>query len=117
MQRRKFLTGSGMVAAAAAGIVLGYRQYNNKPVVDKKVLDQVDASSMSLELRHGYGVKKDPIPQFDDPQFDEDDFNRLYIISPTTPNYDKIVTVAIKPGPDGNLYIKTNNEWKQVLTS
>jgi hypothetical protein len=112
MERRKFLTGSGMVAGAIAGLVLGYRQYNNKPVVDKKVLDEVDASSMSLELKHGYGAKKDPIPQFD-----EDDSNRFYIISPTAYSYDKIVTVAIKPGPDGNLYIKTNNEWKQVLTS
>jgi hypothetical protein len=112
MERRKFLTGSGMVAGAIAGLVLGYRQYNNKPVVDKKVLDEVDASSMSLQLTHGYGAKKDPIPQFD-----EDDPNRFYIISPTAQNYDKMVTVAIKPGPDGNLYIKTNNEWKQVLTS
>jgi hypothetical protein len=115
MERRKFLTGSGMVAGAIAGLVLGYRQYNNKPVVDKKVLDEVDASSMSLQLTHGYGPKKNPVHPVH--EFDEDDPNRFYIISPTAVSYDKMVTVAIKPGPDGNLYIKTNNEWKQVLTS
>ena len=32
-------------------------------------------------------------------------------------SYDKMVQVGIKPGPDGNLYVKTNGEWKQVLTS
>ena len=113
MERRKFLTGSGMVAAAVAGVVLGYRQYNNKPVVDKRVLDEVDSGNQTLVLMQGYGKKEvKPVESSE-----ESGEYGVYYIYNQADSYDKMVQVGIKPGPDGNLYVKTNGEWKQVLTS
>lgn len=30
------------------------------------------------------------------------------------PSYKKQVSVALKPGPDGNLYVKENDKWRKV---
>ena len=97
-----------MVAGALGGLVLGYREYVNKPVIDKRVLDQVQGGHNCLTITQGYYPKPKPVattsvmPQYI--FFQED-------------QYQVMSNVSFKPGPDGNLYLKINGEWKQVLTS
>jgi len=138
MDRRKFLRGSGMVAGALGGLVLGYREYVNKPIIDKKVLDQVEGGHNCLTITQGYYPKPKPVaitavPEFDD--FDDSladptlkfkyvklDQSNLKLdqsnfIFRQEDQYQLMSNVSFKPGPDGNLYLKINGEWKQVLTS
>lgn len=123
MDRRKFLRGSGVVAGALGGLVLGYREYVNKPIVDKRVLDQVDGGSNCITISQGYYPK--PKPPVEPMEFGENfDISKLRIvfddncsIGGINEDYSLISKISFKPGPDGNLYIKVKDEWKQVLTS
>lgn len=123
MDRRKFLRGSGMVAGAIGGLVLGYREYTNKPILDKKVLDQVSDGNNCLTLTQGYYPK--PKPPVEPMEFGENfDISKVRIvfhdnhsISGINEDYSIMSKISLKPGPDGNLYIKVKDEWKQVLTS
>jgi hypothetical protein len=105
MDRRKFLRGSGIVAGALGGLVLGYREYVNRPIVDKRVLDQINSSSNTLSITQGYY-----------PKTNTNKINNGFLLYGTE-EYELTSVVSFKPGPDGNLYIKVNDEWKQVLTS
>lgn len=123
MDRRKFLRGSGMVAGAIGGLVLGYREYTNKPVIDKRVLDQVSNGHNCLTLSQGYYPK--PKPPVEPMEFGENfDISKLRVvfhdnhsIGGINEDYSITSQISFKPGPDGNLYIKVKDEWKQVLTS
>jgi len=123
MDRRKFLRGSGVVAGALGGLVLGYREYVNKPIIDKRVLDQVHGGNNCLTISQGYYPK--PKPPVEPMEFGENfDISKLRIvfhdnssIGGINEDYSLISQVSFKPGPDGNLYIKVKDEWKQVLTS
>lgn len=33
------------------------------------------------------------------------------------PEYNNTVSVTLKPGPDGELYIKKNGQWQKILTT
>jgi len=100
-----------MVAGALGGLVLGYREYVNKPIIDKRVLDQVSDSNNCLTISQGYYPK--PV---------SDEYTRMsadgsLYIGNYNQDYSIMSQVSLKPGPDGNLYIRVNDEWKQVLTS
>lgn len=107
-----------MVAGALGGLVLGYREYVNKPIIDKRVLDQVDNGYNCLTISQGYYPKQKPEPM----EFGENfDISKVRIVNSNVVNcnqdYSVMSQVSLKPGPDGNLYIRVNDEWKQVLTS
>lgn len=113
-----------MVAGALGGLVLGYREYVNKPIIDKRVLDQVSDSNNCLTISQGYYPK--PKPPVEPMEFGENfDISKVRIvfhdnasaISGINQDYSIMSQVSLKPGPDGNLYIRVNDEWKQVLTS
>lgn len=128
-----------MVAGALGGLVLGYREYINKPVIDKRVLDQVDNGYNCLTISQGYYPKPNPVSNeymrmsadgslgigqsnTEPMEFGENfDISKIRIVNSNVVNYDQdysvMSQVSFKPGPDGNLYIKINDEWKQVLTS
>lgn len=117
-----------MVAGALGGLVLGYREYVNKPIIDKKVLDQVEGGHNCLTITQGYYPKPKPVavtavPEFDDSladptlKFKYVKLDQSNFIFRQEDQYQLMSNVSFKPGPDGNLYLKINGEWKQVLTS
>ena len=116
MDRRSFLRKGGLfgalVAAASAPAIA--EAATRKPAtkdVSKEIAEALDANPMSLHLQAGYGEK------IAEPQ------ERMRITSEggfyfnPQPEYNNTVNVALKPGPDGELYVKKNGEWKRILTT
>lgn len=116
MDRRSFLRKGGLfgalVAAASAPAIA--EAATKKPAVEdvsKDVVEALDSTPMSLHLQAGYGTN------IAEPQ------ERMRITSEggfyfnPQPEYNNQVNVALKPGPDGELYVKKNGEWKRVLTT
>lgn len=87
------------------------------PTVDPQVVEKIKefAPSGILEFHKVYGeVDKTPPPMFN---------NSPYIISngiggkKLVPGTEKDVKVGMMVGPDGQLYVRINDEWKRLLTT
>ena len=117
MDRRSFLRKGGLfgalVAAASAPAVAAASPLPTptRNSVSKETIEALDSNPMTLHLQAGYGEKV------------AESNERMRITSEggfyfnPQPEYNKQVNVAIKPGPDGHLYVKINDEWKKILTT
>lgn len=116
MDRRSFLRKGGLfgalVAAASAPAIA--EAATKKPAVkgvSKDMQEALESNPMSLHLQAGYGEKI------------AESQERMRITSEggfyfnPQPEYNTTVNVALKPGPDGELYIKKNGEWKRIVTT
>lgn len=116
MDRRSFLRKGGLfgalVAAASAPAIA--EAATKKPAVkgvSKDMQEALESNPMSLHLQAGYGEKI------------AESQERMRITSEggfyfnPQPEYNNTVHVSLKPGPDGELYIKKNGEWKRIVTT
>lgn len=116
MDRRSFLRKGGLfgalVAAASAPAIA--EAATKQPAIEgvsEDIQEALNSNPMSLHLQAGYGEK------IAEPQ------ERMRITSEggfyfnPQPEYNNTVNVALKPGPDGELYIKKNGEWKRIVTT
>jgi len=88
------------------------------PTVDPQVVEKIKefAPTGILEFNKTYGeIDKTPPPVFN---------NSPYMIVGTNgldkklvPGTEKNVKVGMMVGPDGQLYIRVNDDWKRVLTT
>ena len=114
---------------------------DNTPKVDPKIIAQIEEINPStLSLTQTYGEIEPPKPPSPPPTFQSD----AYVISNITggtyttnsslvlhnngnvniglnskkfiPGTEKHVDVKLVPGPDGELYLNINGQWKKVLT-
>ena len=117
MDRRAFLRNGGLfgalLGAASVPTVVDRMTIAATPKsgVSEETVAELESNPMTLHLQAGYGEKQSEAQE------------RMRITSEggfyfnPQPEYNKTVTAAIKPGPDGELYIKTNDTWKRILTT
>jgi hypothetical protein len=143
-ERRKFLKGFGLLGAVVAGYhaptVMAKEPeplpvIDNIPKVDPKIIAQIEKINPStLSLTQTYGEIEPPKPPPAQPL-------DSYVISnggvwpnpgltlshdgnmciglnqkKFVPGTEKQVDVKLVPGPDGELYLNINGQWKKVLT-
>jgi hypothetical protein len=112
MKRRDFFKMGGMVGAIAAGGVIG-------GVVGTKVLSAKDNTHIDKikeqALRNGILTIHTKYGILDDSSHPS---RGIYISSGPTyrPGTVKEYQVGMVPGPDGELYLRINNEWRKVVT-
>lgn len=106
MDRRQFLRGLGIFGIGAGASAPALAD-SKKPKIPKEVLDKLDEGHQHFTLMGQYDKK--PQKQYE--------YNGSTIYMAGMPEYNTTTQVAFKAGPDGNLYIKVNDEWKQVATT
>lgn len=99
MDRRQFLRGLGIFGIGAGASAPMFA--NVKPVA-KDISDKLNSSNHQLRLSAGYNPKPAKYA------------NGYAFLGGQ--EYETNVMVDMKVGPDGNLYIKTNDVWKQIKT-
>lgn len=119
--RRNFFRYLGLAGGVAAGgAVAAATALPNSD--SKKIIDQIDKNSgTSLSIHTTYGEEVQERMRLSADQ--------TLHIGTTTPSqslyvYDrkyvpgtrKDVIVGLKPGPDGELYLKTNGKWRKIVT-
>ena len=105
MDRRQFLRGLGIfgiVAGASAPAIAD----SKKAEIPQEILDKLDESNTHLVLMGQYDQKPKKSYQY----------NGSTVYSFDLPEYNTTTQVAMKAGPDGNLYLKINDVWKKVAT-
>ena len=88
------------------------------PTVDPQVVEKIKefAPSGILEFNKTYGeIDKTPPPVFNNSQYMIVGTNGLD--KKLVPGTEKNVKVGMMVGPDGQLYIRVNDDWKRVLTT
>lgn len=145
-KRRGFLKGFGLIGALAAGVsapvvIEKVREVQLPPItptIDPKIVAQIEEINPStLSLTQTYGEIEPPKPPPPIP-------SGSYLISGSggtigytgsalilsndgnvkvglnqkkfIPGTEKHVDVKLVPGPDGELYLNVNGQWKKVLT-
>ena len=90
------------------------------PTVDPQVVEKIKefAPTGVLEFHKTYGeVDKTPPPMFNNSPYimvgSNDGLNGKKLI----PGTEKSVKVGMMVGPDGQLYVRINDEWKRLLTT
>lgn len=129
--KRRFLKNGGLLGAFFAGAatpIVVERVVEKelpKEIVDFSLAKQLNQTP-NLTVTASYGEVSPPKPSSSDMVFTTAGEEKLRISSsgllmtgqttlvPGTVNQ---VEVSMVPGPDGNLYIKVNDQWKKVLTT
>jgi len=110
--RRNFFRGAGkgagLLGAFFAGVSAPAIAEAVKQKVDPSVVAKIEESpQFNLSLIRTYG---EIAPKTDSPY--------TFSVCPNfVPGTEKTMTVHMVPGPDGELYLKINDEWKRVLTT
>lgn len=124
IERRKFLRGAGLLGLVAAGISAAAKEtmpapvlvhnthiHNETPKTDLETVRKIESANPGvLQLQCVYGERV-PTPQYT---------QSPYIISGLNdyiPGTKKEMNVKMVAGPDGELYLNTNGQWKKVLTT
>jgi len=140
--RRKFLRNGGllgMFAMGAAAPVLAekIRETQVPAGVDPNIIkqiEQVGPANVTFTSTYGKIAPPPPPPQFNGSSFfvvgsSGGSYNEVMRIDSSgnlgiggsskrfVPGTEKQVSVKMVPGPDGELYINVNGQWKRVLTA
>jgi hypothetical protein len=105
MNRREFLTnvGLGGFLALSTQKAVSKEQSEELPEDILQQLNQVNYCTGNFVLTAQY----DPVHTV----------NTNNSLIRTCPEFKRNVEVALKPGPDGNLYLQYNGQWKKILTN
>lgn len=100
----KYLGLAGGVAAGGAAAVAAALP-KDKP----KYIEQLDEAGTNLSIVNTYGEKVRSTTTAG---------NMIFVGHQPqyVPGTEKKVSVGLKPGPDGELYLKVNGKWRKVVT-
>ena len=119
--RRNFFKYLGLAGGVAGGGIVAAAAVLPNPE-DKKIVDKIcknNGSSLSIHTTYGEEVKE---------QMCLDNSGtlhlgtvtpsqKLYVYEPKyVPGTRKDIIVGLKPGPDGELYLKVNGKWRRIVT-
>jgi len=146
LERRKFLRSGGILGflamgAAAAPVVVEKIRETQVPApvagVDPNIIKQIEEicpANVTFTSTYGKIAPPPPPPQFNGSSFfvvgsSGGSYNEVMRIDSTgnlgiggstkrfVPGTEKQVSVKMVPGPDGELYINVNGQWKKILTA
>ena len=106
--RRDFLKGAGIIGGLAGAFIGSKIIINEKEKVNKQAVAEIErVSPPVLQITTKYGeLDTSPPPQY------------VFTLGPRfKPGTETLKDVKFLPGPDGELYIRTNGEWKKVITT
>ena len=112
--RRNFFRGAGkgagLLGAFFAGVSAPAIAEAVKQKVDPSVVAKIEEQSShgNLSLIRTYGEIAPP---------DQSQGYTFRVGPEFVPGTEKTMKVHLAPGPDGELYLKINDEWKRVLTT
>lgn len=122
--RRKFFQVLGLGAAVAAGGKAAIAAALPKPE-KKEITDKLESNSRdgNIEFNTTYSVDSDSGSQ----QYQErmrlhsggmsiSPYGQITIGKHAPGTKLQVVKVGMKPGPDGELYLKTNGKWRKIVT-
>ena len=119
--RRKFFQVLGLGAGVATGGVVAAAAVlpnpENKEVIDK--IKKNKEGTLSFHTTYGEEVKERMriTSDLDLHLGTVTPSQKLYVYEPNyVPGTTKQVIVDFKPGPDGELYLKTNGKWRKIVT-
>ena len=119
--RRKFFQVLGLGAGVATGGVVAAAAVlpnpENKEVIDK--IKKNKEGTLSFHTTYGEEVKERMriTSDLDLHLGTVTPSQKLYVYQPNyMPGTTKQVIVDFKPGPDGELYLKTNGKWRKIVT-
>lgn len=129
--RRKFFQIIGLGAAVAAGGKAAIAAALPKPE-KKEITNKLESNSSdgNIEFNTTYSVDSDSGPWYGDnapQQYQErmrfhsggmsiSPYGQLTIGKHAPGTKLQVVKVGMKPGPDGELYLKTNGKWRKIVT-
>ena len=116
MERRKFFKFLGLSTAAAAGgavtaasLVASGRKTDAVKQIEK-------ADNFALRINQDYGKNDLTFTNNHREAFRLDSTGTLHIGTSAPKVKLKTVSVDMVPGPDGELYLKTNGKWRKIVT-
>jgi hypothetical protein len=106
MERRKFFKFLGLSTAAAAGgaVTAASLVASGRKTDAVKEIENLGYSSLIINQQ--YGQERSRVS-----------FDGSFGIGTTAPKEKlDVVSVSMTPGPDGELYLKTNGKWRRIVT-
>lgn len=100
MNRRGFLKRGGLLGAVLAGASVPAQASSPS----EELVQQLESNGSNITFVNSYNTE--PVERM---RINADGTFNIGTIAPQ-----RSLDVVLKPGPDGNLYIKTNNTWKKV---
>ena len=119
--RRNFFKYLGLAGGVAAGGAVAAASVLPN-TESKEVVDEIAKNnSTSLSIHATYGEKVKEHMRLDNSGTLQlgtiTPSQKLYVYEPTyVPGTRKDIIVGLKPGPDGELYLKVNGKWRKIVT-
>jgi hypothetical protein len=110
--RRNFFKYLGLAGGVAGGGIVAAAAVLPDPEKTSAIKKMTEQTRNHLDLRQTYGVEA---PKSNDVT----PYNNIAMSSNEKkfiPGTEKNVNVAINVGPDGELYLKTNGQWRRIVT-
>jgi hypothetical protein len=116
MERRKFFKFLGLGTAAAAGGAVAATAFVTSSANSEAVKEIEEGGHSAVRINQEYGENdlsftNNYIEKF---RLQSDGTLSLGTTAPKTKL--KTVSVDLVPGPDGELYLKTNGKWRRIVT-
>ena len=104
--RRNFFKYLGLAGGAAAGGAVAAASLVASDAKSKAVKEIENLGYSSLIINQQYGQERSRVS-----------FDGSFGIGTTSPKEKlDVVSVSMTPGPDGELYLKTNGKWRRIVT-
>ena len=119
--RRNFFKYLGIAGGVATGGIVAAAAVLPNPE-NKKIVDKIKENkegTLSFHTTYGEEVTERMRLSADHTLHlgTETPSQKLYVYQPNyVPGTTKQVVVDFKPGPDGELYLKTNGKWRRIVT-
>ena len=116
MERRKFFKFLGLGTAAAAGGVVTATALVTSSANSAAVKEIEEGCHSTIRLSQDYGENNLSFVNNYTEAFRLDSDGTLSLGTTAPKTKLKTVSVDLVPGPDGELYLKTNGKWRRIVT-
>lgn len=116
MERRKFFKFLGLAGGAAAGGAVTAASLVSSSAKSEAVKQIEEGGHSSLRFTQDYGKNDLTFTSNHSEAFRLDSTGALHLGTSAPKIKLKTVSVDMVPGPDGELYLKTNGKWRKIVT-
>ena len=119
MKRRNFFKYLGLAGGAAAGgaVTAASLVATTEKSEAVKEIEKLNHASLQIQQPYGKQPQSDAIYYSSGQERMRLDSNYTLHLGTTAPKEKlNVVEVSMLPGPDGELYLKTNGKWRKIVT-